>query len=206
VFSHFYFSCKNYQELTQETIIKVVGLFTTNLRKLSFIFLIFLRFATQFTRISKGTLLFQLPICSQALENNFPFAIWFPGARSGGSVAILAGDHRIPVGGQQGNGLGPTRVRFGGVIGGEERPAVGRTSGRRWWPPRLPIPDEGRFGGRRERVGEQQWVPGKAVGALAGGFGRPDPRLAVVASTGAGGGSGLAMEWLRTQGGRQPLL
>jgi hypothetical protein len=44
------------------------------------------------------------------------------------------------------------------------------------------------------RRGAVRWekgaVQGKAVGALAGGFGRPDPRLAVVASTGAGGGSG----------------
>jgi hypothetical protein len=92
------------------------------------------------------------------------------------------------------------------VIGGEERTAVGRTGGRRGWPQRLPIPGEGRFGGSRERASEQQWVQGKAVGALAGGFGRADPRLAVVASTGAGGGSGLAVERLRAQGGRQPLL
>jgi hypothetical protein len=33
-FSHFYFSCKNYQELAQERITKVVGVFTTNPTKL----------------------------------------------------------------------------------------------------------------------------------------------------------------------------
>jgi hypothetical protein len=34
VFSHLYFSCKNYQELAQARITKVVGYFTTNPTKL----------------------------------------------------------------------------------------------------------------------------------------------------------------------------
>jgi hypothetical protein len=156
-------------------------------------FWFFYDFVHNLQESAKCTLLFQLQICRQALEKNFLFAMWSSGARSGGPAAIPAGDRRIPAGGQQGNGLGPTRVRFGGVIGDEERPAVGRTGGWRGWPPRLPISGEGRFGGRRERAGEQRWVQGKAVGALAGGFSRPDPMLAVAASTGAGGGSG---RWL----------
>jgi hypothetical protein len=156
-------------------------------------FWFFYDFVHNLQESAKCTLLFQLQICRQALEKNFLFAMWSSGARSGGPAAIPAGDRRIPAGGQQGNGLGPTRVRFGGVIGDEERPAVGRTGGWRGWPPRLPISSEGRFGGRRERAGEQRWVQGKAVGALAGGFGRPDPMLTVAVSTGADGGSG---RWL----------
>jgi hypothetical protein len=54
-------------------------------------------------------------------------------------VEIPAGVRWILAGGQQGSGLGPTRVRFGGVVGGEELPAVGRTGVRRRWPPRLPV-------------------------------------------------------------------
>jgi hypothetical protein len=37
-FSHLYFSCKNYQELAQERINKVVGYFITNPTKLVFHF------------------------------------------------------------------------------------------------------------------------------------------------------------------------
>jgi hypothetical protein len=40
-FSHFYFSCKNYQELAQARITKVVGVFTTNPSKLSLHFFYF---------------------------------------------------------------------------------------------------------------------------------------------------------------------
>jgi hypothetical protein len=54
-------------------------------------------------------------------------------------MEIPAGDRRIPAGEQQRSGLGPTRVRFVGVIGGEGLPAVGRTGVRRRWPPRLPV-------------------------------------------------------------------
>jgi hypothetical protein len=65
---------------------------------------------------------------------------WVLGDGSGGPAEIPAGDRRIPAGGQQGSGLGPTRVRFVGMVGGEEPPAVGRTGVWRWWPLRLPAP------------------------------------------------------------------
>jgi hypothetical protein len=42
--------------------------------------------------------------------------------------------------GEQGSGLGPTRVRFVGFFGGEAWPAGGRTGAQRRWPPRLLMP------------------------------------------------------------------
>jgi hypothetical protein len=67
-------------------------------------------------------LLFELPICRQALEKNFLFAMWPSGAGSGGPAAIPAGDRRIPAGGGWGSGLWATRVRFGSSVGGEKLP------------------------------------------------------------------------------------
>jgi hypothetical protein len=58
-FLQLYFSCKNYQELAQARITKLVGFFTTKPTKLSLHFLNFLRFSTQFTRFSKTHLLFK---------------------------------------------------------------------------------------------------------------------------------------------------
>jgi hypothetical protein len=63
-------------------------------------------------------------------------------------MEIPAGDRRIPAGGHQGSGLGPIRVRFVGVVGGEELPAVGRTCVRRRWSLRLPVRRGGSSVGR----------------------------------------------------------
>jgi hypothetical protein len=50
-FSHFYFSCQKYQVTSQARITKVVGVFTTNPRKLG---LYFSEFSTIFYRIYKN--------------------------------------------------------------------------------------------------------------------------------------------------------
>jgi hypothetical protein len=65
--------------------------------------------------------------------------MWPLGSASGGLAAIPAGDRRIPAGGGWGSELGPTRVRFGGSIVGEELPEGGHAGGRRRWPPWLPV-------------------------------------------------------------------
>jgi hypothetical protein len=94
-----YFSCKNYQELAQERITKVVGFFTTNPTKLS---LQFYDFSLIFYAIYNNqqqhftisvTLLQEGPrkedfLCNVAL-----------GVGSGGPAAIPAGDRRSPAGG-----------------------------------------------------------------------------------------------------------
>jgi hypothetical protein len=97
-FSHFYFSCKNYQELAQSRITKVVGYFTTNPTKLV---LRFSDFSTIFYAIYKNqqngfniwvTNLQEGPrkevlLCNVVLV-----------AGSGGPAEIPAGDRRIPAG------------------------------------------------------------------------------------------------------------
>jgi hypothetical protein len=87
----------------------------------------------------KSLLLFELPFCREALGKKLFFAMSPLGAASGGPAAIPAGDRRIPAGGGWGSELGPTRVRFGGSIVGEELPEGGHAGGRRRWPLRLPV-------------------------------------------------------------------
>jgi hypothetical protein len=65
--------------------------------------------------------------------------MWPLGAASGSPAAIPAGDRWIPAWGGWGSELGPTRVRFGGSIVGEDLPEGGHAGGRRRWPPRLPV-------------------------------------------------------------------
>jgi hypothetical protein len=71
--------------------------------------------------------------------------MWPLGAASGGPAAIPAGDRRIPARRGWGSELGPTRVRFGGSIVGEELPEGGHAGGQRRWPPWLLV----RRGGAR---------------------------------------------------------
>jgi hypothetical protein len=93
-------------------------------------------------------------LCGLTLRKNSPLAIGSPGADSGGPASNPARVRRSPAGGEQGSGLGPTRVRFVGSVGGEELPAGGRTGGRWRWPPRLPVPVRWRLCGGGGYVGE----------------------------------------------------
>jgi hypothetical protein len=64
-FSHFYFSCKNCQELAQARITKVVGFFTTNLTKLSLHFSDISTISYGFYKNQQMALLFEMRFCSQ---------------------------------------------------------------------------------------------------------------------------------------------
>jgi hypothetical protein len=70
-------------------------------------------------------------LCGLTLSKKSPLAIGSPGADSGDPASNPSRVRRSPAGGEQGSGLGPTRVRFVGLVGGEELPAGGRTGGRR---------------------------------------------------------------------------
>jgi hypothetical protein len=74
-------------------------------------------------------LLFELPICRQALEKNFLFAMWPSGAGSGGPAAIPAGDRQIPAGGGWGVAYGLLGFDLGARSVG--RSCRGRRTGRR---------------------------------------------------------------------------
>jgi hypothetical protein len=69
-FLHFYFSCKNYQELAQARITKVVGFFTRKPTKLG---LHFSAFSTQFTRFCKAVILFEIHFCTGVPGTFQPF-------------------------------------------------------------------------------------------------------------------------------------
>jgi hypothetical protein len=67
-FSHLYFSCKNYKELAQARIIKVVGYFTTDPEKLVLHF-------SDFSAIFYGIYKFQ-PKVKHYLRSNFHRGPW----------------------------------------------------------------------------------------------------------------------------------
>jgi hypothetical protein len=76
------------------------------------------------------------------------------GGDSGGPATNPVRVRRSPARGEQGSGLGPTRVRFVGSVGEEELPVGGSTGGRLRWPPRLPVPARWRLRGGGRYVGE----------------------------------------------------
>jgi hypothetical protein len=106
------------QKLTgtsSEKITKVVGLFTTNQQNWFCIFLIFLRFSTQFTRISKNTLLFQIRFCSRGpgscrLLHIYPFFAYWP---SGKLEPLQCGPRARPARLRPNSGEGRRRGRSG---------------------------------------------------------------------------------------------
>jgi hypothetical protein len=138
-FSHFYFSCKNYQELAQARITKVVGLFTTNPAKLSLHFYFFLQFSMKFTSFCNLQVLFRLPTCSQALEKICPFAMWSSGAAAGAGCGIPARAGGGVGQGRAWGGLGVARDWFLEPVGAGRWMAAGLpgVAGRRAPRPRL---------------------------------------------------------------------
>jgi hypothetical protein len=78
----------------------------------------------QFTIISKGTLLFQLPTCSQALEKIYSFAMWSSGAAAGAGGAIPARAGGRDGRGRARDGLGVLPARFGKMDRVGRRPAT----------------------------------------------------------------------------------
>jgi hypothetical protein len=119
-------SCKNN---------KSCGIFHNESTKLVLLFLIFLRFSTQFTRIRKITSLFELPICRKAPGKKFCFAMW-PLGRPGGAgganfgelVAGLAGEGRGKGLGLLGAGL---RAWLGRGVAGRAGTPAAKGGGRR---------------------------------------------------------------------------
>jgi hypothetical protein len=147
------FSCKKYKELAQARITIVVGYFTLNPTKFVLHFYDFSMIFTQFTRISKMVLLFELPNCRKALGKKFCVAMWSlgrptgaDGANSGELVAGLAREGR-------GKGLWATGARFAGLVGARSGLWGGRAGGQGRWPPRLPVPVRAARG-EEERAGE----------------------------------------------------
>jgi hypothetical protein len=67
-FSHFYFSCKNYLELAQIRITKVVAVFTTNPTKLGLHFSDFPTIFMEFTNFSQSQTLFMTQHSQGSLE------------------------------------------------------------------------------------------------------------------------------------------
>jgi hypothetical protein len=79
-------------------------------------------------------ILFQLPICSQALEKNYPFAMWSSGAAAAAGGAILAGAGGEASRGWARGGLGVLPTQFGKVERAERRPATVAGGALGWWP------------------------------------------------------------------------
>jgi hypothetical protein len=70
-------------------------------------------------------LLFELPLCREALGKILGFAMWSLGAVAG-AVGANSGDARRSLAGEGwGRSLWATRVLFGHLVGGERRPVGG---------------------------------------------------------------------------------
>jgi hypothetical protein len=114
-----YFSCKNYQELAQARITKVLGYFTANPTKFVLHFYEFFKiFYVIYKNQQKHKYYFSCNFAVQPSRRNTSLKCGPWGAASGGPAAIPAGDRRMPAGGGWGSELGATRVRFGGSIEG----------------------------------------------------------------------------------------
>jgi hypothetical protein len=139
-------------------------------------------------------------LCKLTLRKKSTLAIGSPRADIGGPASNPVRVRRSPAGGEQGSGLGPTRVRFVGLVGERScrrvgAPATGGGGGcdcqssevaARWdaWTRRRATTGA-REGGRRFNWGKN---------------GRSDPRFAIAASNGAGGQHGeRRRRWVRAR-------
>jgi hypothetical protein len=140
---------------------KSCGIFHHESNKIGFaFFLIFVRFFMQFIRISKGTLL-SFSFADRPLKwfRSLQIYPYFADCPSGKLESLQCGPRgrsaRLRPNFGEGRrwgrawlGAGVARVWFGGSAVGDGLPRGGHTGGRGWWPPRLPVPDEGWLGGK----------------------------------------------------------
>jgi hypothetical protein len=140
--SHFYFSCKNYQEKVCQCFVNVVGFFTTNPTKLGLYFfsdfsMIFYKFYKiqhlhldlEETDLRTGPRISQTGPWDENLDCN-----WVPGAMAGGGSSIPARGRLESAGKGWGNAQGLTYDRFRGLDGSEGVPTRGLGGTSLRWP------------------------------------------------------------------------
>jgi hypothetical protein len=163
-----------------------VGYFTEIPTKLVLHFLIFLRFSTQFTRISKNTNTISVAVLQSSPREELPLCNVAPGRRP---AAVRPNSSQPPAGaGRARAGEGPLVLgdRFLCLDGAGRRPTRGGAGGQARWPPR-PVyrwwgSMQGAWGGWRVRVGA-----GKGGGDPGLACSRPE---VVARRGGSGGGHG----------------
>jgi hypothetical protein len=140
-FSHFYFSCHNYQETALASITKVVVLFTKNPTKLGLHFSEFSTIFYGFYKIQhlhldlEETVLRTGPRISQTSPRDGKLDCnWVLGAMGGGGSSIPTRGRLGSAGKGRGSGVGSPRVPFRGLLAPDEQPAavLGDVGG--WWP------------------------------------------------------------------------
>jgi hypothetical protein len=150
-------------------------------------------------------LLFELPLCTEALGKNFCFAMW-PLGRPAGAGWENSGEARWSLAGEgREEGLGVTRVLFGNSVSGERLPVGGAPTANGGSRRGCPTGDVGaRLGlwtGRRAMVGAGEVEEGPPW--LADGRDWSSPRRL---GLGTGGGSVGRRGWFARRGGEQRPL